>query len=150
MAAEPKAMIHRWFDEVWNQGRLETIDELFAEESVAHGLGEGGRMVRGPAAFKPLVQNLRAAMPDLHIGVEDIVVDGDRAAFRVVLQGTHTGDGLGVPPSGRPVRVAGMVMVRFENGRIMEGWNSWDQLGLLQQIGAVPEPGREDRFLSRA
>lgn len=149
MPVDASAVIHRWFEEVWNQGRLETIDELFGEDSVAHGLGEGGAVVRGPAAFKPLVLNLRGALPDLHISVEDILADGDRAAFRVVLEGTHRGDGLGVPPSGRRVRISGIIMVRFVEGRIMEGWNSWDQLGLLQQIGALPAPERADRFLER-
>jgi steroid delta-isomerase-like uncharacterized protein len=150
MAFDPKAIIHRWFDEVWNQGRLETIDELFSPDSVAHGLGEAEAVVRGPDAFKPFVLNLRQSIPDIHIDVEDIIMEGDRAAFRVLLQGTHQGAGLGVPPSGRRVRVKGIIMVRFAGGRIMEGWNSWDQLGLLQQIGAAPGPGTADRFLARS
>ena len=149
MPANAKATIHRWFEEVWNQGRLETIDELFPADSVAHGLGEGNAVVRGPEAFKPFVRNLREAIPDIHIRVEDIIAEGDRAAVRVVLEGTHRGPGLGVAPGGRPVRVSGIIIVRFAGDKIVEGWNSWDQLGLLQQIGAIPAPERTDRFLTR-
>jgi steroid delta-isomerase-like uncharacterized protein len=150
MATDAKALVHRWFEEVWNQGRMETIDELFPADGVAHGLGEGGTVVRGPDAFKPLVRNLRGSIPDIHISVEDVIMEGDRVAFRVVLEGTHKGEGLGVPPSGRRVQVKGIIMLRIADGQIKEGWNSWDQLGLLQQIGAMPAPEKTDRFLRRS
>ena len=148
MAADVKAIVHRWFEEVWNQGRMETIDEMFPPRGVAHGLGESEAPVRGPDAFKPFVRNIRESIPDLHISVEDIITEGDKTAFRVVLEGTHRGDGLGVAAPGRRVRVKGIVMLRLEDGQIVEGWNSWDRLGLLQQIGALPTPA-EDRFLER-
>jgi predicted ester cyclase len=64
----------------------------------------------------------------------------------VVLEGRHTGDALGVPATGRRVRVAGITISRIVNGQIVEGWNSWDQLGLLRQIGALPGPDTSDRF----
>jgi predicted ester cyclase len=67
-----------------------------------------------------------------------------------MLEGTHQGDGLGVAPTGRRVRVAGIVMARIEDGKIVEAWNNWDQLGLLRQIGAMPGNESGDRFLARA
>jgi steroid delta-isomerase-like uncharacterized protein len=146
MQTDPKSLVHRWFDEVWNQGREETIDELFGEDGVAFGLGAGEAPVYGPAGFKVFWRNIRAALPDVQISVEDTVAEGDKVATRVVLQGTHQGEGLGVKPAGRRVRIAGIVLVQFADGRIIRGWNSWDQLGLLQQLGALPSAG--DRFLA--
>src|SRR5215471_10684929 len=145
MRTDPKALVHRWFDEVWNQGREETIDELFSEDGVALGLGIGDAPVHGPAGFKVFWRNIRAALPDVHISVEDTVVEGDKVVVRVVLTGSHQGDGLGVAPTGRRVQIAGIILVQFADGRITRGWNSWDQLGLLQQLGAIPST--HDRFL---
>jgi steroid delta-isomerase-like uncharacterized protein len=146
METDAKSLVHRWFEEVWNQGREATIDELFGEESVALGLGAGEAPVYGPAGFKVFWRNIRAALPDVRISVEDTVAEADKVAARVVLEGTHRGEGLGVPPTGHRVKIAGIVLVQIVNGRITRGWNSWDQLGLLQQLGALPSAG--DRFLA--
>src|SRR4051794_18016914 len=101
-------LIRRWFEEVWNQGRESTIDELLAPNAIVHGLGDGDVKLRGPEEFKPLVRNLRGSIPDVHITVEDTVAEGDRVMARVLLQGTHTGPGLGVVPTGQKVSVAGI------------------------------------------
>ena len=148
MSHEPHTLVHRWFAEVWNQGREETVDELFAANGIAHGLGEGDADARGPAAFKIFLHNMRSALPDVHIRIEDTIVQGDKAVVRVVLKGTHHGEGLGLPPTGRRVSISGIVIVRVANDQIVEGWNNWDQLGLLQQLGAIPAPEACDRFLS--
>ena len=149
MSERNKAIVHRWFDEVWNEGREATIDELFSGAGVAHGLGDSDLDVRGPAEFKPFVANIRGSIPDVHIRVEDILAEDDRVAVRITLEGTHAGNGLGVPPTGRKVRIQGVVIVRIVDGQIVEGWNSYDQLGLLRQIGALPGTGERDRFLNR-
>jgi|KBSSwiStaDraftv2_1062776.scaffolds.fasta_scaffold1785410_1 steroid delta-isomerase-like uncharacterized protein len=146
--ADPKSVVQRWFDEVWNKGREASIDEMFAAEGVAHGLGQGEADVRGPDGFKSFWRNMRAALPDVQIHIRDMVVEGERVAVRVVLEGTHAGDGLGTKATNRRVQVAGIVIVRIVDGRIVEGWNSWDQLGLLQQLGGLPSP-ETDRFLAR-
>jgi predicted ester cyclase len=80
--------------------------------------------------------------------IEDIMADDDRVTVRLTVVGTHTGGNLGVAPTGRKVRIEGIVIVRIANGQIIEGWNSWDQLGLLRQIGALPAAGSSDRFTS--
>jgi len=121
---------------------------LFAEGDVAYGLGDGEAEVRGPAQMKPFVRNLRGTLPDLQISIQDIMAEEDKVMVRVLLEGTHSGSGLGVPPSGRKIRVAGIVVIRISKGQFVEGWNSWDQLGLLRQIGALPVTEGEDRFLS--
>ena len=143
-----KILVRRWFQEVWNEGREKSIDELFAVDGVAHGLGDTETDVRGPAQLKPFVRNLRGALPDIQISIEDIAAEGDKVVVRLLVTGTHTGNGLGVPPTGRPVRIAGIVLVRVSGGQLVEGWNSWDQLGLLRQIGALPAAGGQDQFLA--
>jgi steroid delta-isomerase-like uncharacterized protein len=141
-------IVRRWFEEVWNQGCEASIDELFTADGVAHGLGDSEQDVHGPDEFKPFVANIRGALPDAHISIDDILEDGDRIAVRVTLQGTHTGPGLGVPPTGRKVSIQGIIIMRLVDGLIREGWNSYDQLGLLRQIGALPGAGNHDTFLS--
>jgi len=134
-AEKNKALMQRWFDEVWNQGRVESVDALFAEEGITHGLGEAGVEVRGPAAFKTFLHRLRGAFPDIHFTVEDALAEGDRVAVRWRARMTHRGDQLGLPASGRQAEVTGMSIVRIADGKIAEGWNNWDMLGLMQQIG---------------
>ena len=148
MTETNKALVRRWFKEVWNEGRESTIDDLFAESGVAHGLGDREAEVRGPAQLKPFVRNLRNSFPDIQITIHDIMAEEDKVMVRVLLEGTHSGSGLGVSPSGRRVRVAGIVVIRISNGQFVEGWNSWDQLGLLRQIGALPVTEGEDQFLT--
>jgi steroid delta-isomerase-like uncharacterized protein len=148
MSEANKSLVRRWFEEVWNQGREETIDELFAVSGVGYGLGDTEAALRGPAEFKPFVRNLRGGLPDIHMTIEDCIAEGDRVTVRITAEGTHKGGHLGVAPSGRRVHIEGIVVVRIENGQIVEGWNSWDQLGLLRQIGALPAQKGPDQFTS--
>jgi steroid delta-isomerase-like uncharacterized protein len=148
MAEDTKALLHRWFDEVWNQGSEATIDELLAPDAAIFGLGEDDTEVRGPAGFRQFFHNFRNSFPDMHMSIEDTVAQGDKAAVRVVMEGTHSGNGLGIQPTGRRVRVSGIVIVQSCAGKLIAGWNSWDQLGLLKQLGAIPTSGEPDRFLT--
>ena len=138
MSAENKAMCRRWFEEVWNQGRAATIDELLAPDAVVHGLGPDQH---GPDEFKPFYRQYRASFPDIHIHVDELVAEGDRVAVRWSGKATHKGDDLGFKATGRPVAFSGMVFVRVKDGRLVEGWNLFDQLGMLQQLGVVNLPG---------
>jgi steroid delta-isomerase-like uncharacterized protein len=148
MPLDPATVAHRWFEEAWNQGSEGAIDELSAERMIGHGLGEGGSDAVGRDDFRVFWRNLRSALPDLHVTVEDTVTQGEKVAIRIVLEATHSGEGLGIRPSNARVRVAGMVIARVVNGQIAEAWNNWDQLALLQQIGAIPTHQPSDRFLS--
>jgi predicted ester cyclase len=148
MSEANKALIQRWFEEVWNQGRESTIDELLAVDAVARGLSDTDVDLHGPVEFKPFVHNLRGSFPDIHITIEDSVAEGDKVMVRVRVDATHKGIGLGVAPTGRRVSIAGIVLVRIKGGQIVEGWNSWDQLGLLRQIGALPAAEGPDRFVA--
>jgi predicted ester cyclase len=80
--------------------------------------------------------------------IEDSIAEGDKVTVRITVEGTHKGGNLGVPPTGRRIRIEGIVVIRIANGQLVEGWNSWDQLGLLRQIGVLPAAGDPDRFTS--
>ena len=137
MSVEMVTFSHRWFDEVWNKGRESAIDEMLAPDAVLHGLAEGGAGLRGPEGFKPFFRSIRAAFPDIEIQVEDVVSEGDLLAIRYSATMTHAGPGFG-EPTNRKLAVTGMSFSRMRDGQIVEGWNNWDQLSLLQQMGAVP------------
>jgi steroid delta-isomerase-like uncharacterized protein len=146
MSEANKILVGRWFEEVWNQGREETIDELFAANGIGYGLGDTDVPTRGPAEFRVFASNLRGALPDIHMTIEDMMAEGDKVTVRITLEGTHKGGQLGVAPTGRRIHIQGIVVVRIANGQIVEGWNSWDQLGLLRQIGALPAQKGPDQF----
>jgi steroid delta-isomerase-like uncharacterized protein len=148
MSEANKQLVRRWFEEVWNQGQEETIDELFAAHGIGYGLGDTDAPVQGPAGIKPFVRNLRGALPDIHMKIEDSIAEGDKVTVRITVEGTHKGGQLGVAPTGRRIKIAGVVIIRIANGQLVEGWNSWDQLGLLRQIGALPAVAGPDRFTS--
>ncbi len=134
MSAENKAIVRRWFDEVWNQGRAETIDELFAADGVAHGLGPD---LHGPSEFKPFQASFRQGFPNLRIEIEDMVAEGDKVAYSWTATATHDGHLMGMAPTGKNSRFTGMGIVRVKDGRIVEGWNVFDQLTMFQQLGLV-------------
>ena len=136
MSVEMVAFSRSWFEEVWNKGRESAVDEMLAPDAVLHGLDEGGAGMRGPEGFKPFLRSIRAAFPDIHVTVEDVISEGDLFAIRYRATMTHAGPGFG-EPTNRQVAVTGMSFSRMRDGQIVEGWNNWDQLGLLRQIGAA-------------
>ena len=129
---------HRWFEEVWNQGRLSSIDELTAP----HATGKG--QVEHPVSldlseFRNFVLRWRAAFPDVRVTIEDCFSEGDKVVARWTAVMTHTGPFAGIPATNRKVSVSGISIQKIENARIIEGWDNWDQYGLLNQIGALPK-----------
>lgn len=131
MSDENRAIAHRWMQEVWNERREDVIDELMSDSAVGH--MEGGD-AHGPAGFKAVRAALLDAIPDLRIEIEDSVAEADRVVVRWHVTGTHHGAGLGIPPSGRPVSASGMTWFRFSNGKLAEGWDSWNLGGLLERL----------------
>lgn len=137
MTTASEAVMRRWFTEVWNEQRLDQIHELWAEGGVAYGLTEGGADdVHGPNEWQTLVENMLKEFEDFRIDVEDTVTEGEKVAVRWILTGTYVGDVLvaGVE-KGQQVRVVGMTMARVREGKIIEGWNVWDILGMIRQLG---------------
>ena len=138
MSEENKALVRRWFEEVWNKGRAEAINEMFAEDGVAHGLSDaGGESLRGPEGFRPFFRSFRDAFPDIEVVVEDVIAEGDKLAARCSVRAKHQGDTLGFRATGRPIEITGMTFARVRGGKIVEAWNNFDFMTLFQQLGAV-------------
>jgi predicted ester cyclase len=149
-ANENKATARRVSDEVFNQGNLSVVDELIAADYVLHDPGiPGGELrydpgvpggkLRGLEAFKEQwVSMLRTAFPDLRIVIEDQVAEGDKVASRYTGNGTHQGELRGFPPTNNRVEVTGTITSRFAEGKIVEEWNNFDSMGMMQQLGIVP------------
>jgi steroid delta-isomerase-like uncharacterized protein len=128
------AAMKRWFEEVWNQRRVETIHELVAPNCVIHGVSETGETLRGPGAFMVVYERLVNAFPDIHMTVEDCFGAGDRVVTRWSATMRHSGDGLGMKATGAPLELSGISMVRMADGKAVESWDQWDKLGMFKQI----------------
>lgn len=133
-----RTLAKRWMEEVWNQRRVETIDELLLPQSIGH--MEGGE-VRGPAQFKVVRASLLETFPDLRVIVEDTVADGDHVVVRWRVTGTHRGAALGFPATGREVNFRGMTWMTFHDGALVEGWDAWNQGALYQDLQTTPPRG---------
>ena len=125
--------------EAVNSGNLDVFHELFAATVVDH--DPASDQGSGPEGFIHFFTGFRAAFPDLKIAVEQLVADDDNVAIAYTITGTHQGDFLGIPATGRQIKARGVQIARFENGQIVERWGSSDQLGILQQIGVDPIAG---------
>jgi steroid delta-isomerase-like uncharacterized protein len=136
MSEANKEVLRRWFDEVWNKGRAEAIDEMFAEHGRAHGLGDDDSVI-GPTEFKQFYATFRGAFPDMVVVIDDMVAEGDKVAVRCSVRGKHTGDSLGFAATQTPVGFTGMVIVRIENGKIVEAWNNFDFMAMNRQLGVI-------------
>jgi predicted ester cyclase len=133
-----RATLERMFEEVINQGRMEVADELFAEDFVDHGpLGD----MHGRETFKAMVQQWRAAVPDVHCVVSDVFGEGDMCGWLVRTTGTHTGEGFPFPPTGKPFETVSANIGRFRDGMAAEHWSEQGMLAFLGQIGVLPPMG---------
>jgi len=127
----PATIARRWFDEVWNRRDDAAIDELMAPESYGH--VEGGD-VTGPAEFRRMRDMFFSALPDVGIELEDVLANGDRVAVRWRAVGTHTGDGFGFPATRQSVNVRGTTWLVIRDGKLVEGWDTWNLGGLLESL----------------
>jgi steroid delta-isomerase-like uncharacterized protein len=140
---ENRALIQRFVDKVFNRGNLDVVDEIYAPVYVGHTAGFP-EQTSGPEGVKEFVGLYRSAFPDLHTTIEDIVTEGDKVAYRWTAVGTHQGELLGVPPSSNRMEITGITIERIEDGRIVETYNNFDQLGMMRQIGAMPAPEQSE------
>ncbi len=135
-----KAILQRIYEEVFSQGKLDRIDELVAPDAIEHEVVPGLEGATGPQALREFTRAFRAAFPDLKVTAEDWITEGDKVVARFTLTGTHRGEFLGMPPSGKTIKIEGIDIVRVANGKLVEHWGSTDNLGLMEQLGALPEP----------
>jgi steroid delta-isomerase-like uncharacterized protein len=134
MSDQNKMMTRRIIEEVFTHGRYEALNEIIAPQFVTHDPaipmdGKGPNVVRGVAEM------MRTAFPDLRMMVEDQVAERDRVMTRWTARGTHRGPFMGKSATNRAVKISGVTVDRFENGKIVEAWINWDSAGLMQQLG---------------
>jgi steroid delta-isomerase-like uncharacterized protein len=134
-AAENKALVRRFYEEVWDKGNLEVCDEVFAEEYVRHDL-RPTEPAPGPEGQKQIAADFRSAFPDLRVEVDILVAEDDCVVGRWTASGTHRGPWGPVEPTGRRVTFSAVNIFRFENGKVAEIWNHRDDLGLREQVGS--------------
>lgn len=134
-----KATAQRWLEEGFNAHNPDGFDDYFAPDVVNHALPPD--MPNGAEGTKMFAGMFFNAFPDIVLTFEHVVAQGDRLALHWSATGTHRGDLMGIPPTGREVQLQGVAIDRFENGRSVEHWEIMDQLGLMVQLGVVPAPG---------
>jgi steroid delta-isomerase-like uncharacterized protein len=131
-----KLLAQRVWEEVWHQGQLSRIDDLFTTDFVRH--DPGGREPQGTEQNRQFIGSLRAAFPDVHYTVEDQIAEGDKVVVRYRFRGTHLGAFQGMPPTGKQVTYTGILIYRIVDGKIAEQWTEFDLLGFLRQLGVLP------------
>jgi steroid delta-isomerase-like uncharacterized protein len=141
MSEGNKNVVRRLFEEVWNKGNLQVTDELFTPNYHHHDASTPD-VGRGPESEKKRATLYRAAFPDLRLTIEDLIAEGETVMARWSCRGTHKGDLSGIAPTGKQINISGVSIARFANGKMAEGWVNWDALGMMQQLGVVPEVGK--------
>lgn len=134
-----KALARRFTLEHNQAGYMASFAELLAPGCLVHEFLPGLPEVMDRQGYNQFIATFRSALPDIHNSVEDIIAEGDKVVVRWTGYGTHTGEPLmGVPAAGRSLIAHGTYILRFSNGQIAEVWNNWDNLNVMQQLGALP------------
>ncbi|MGA9511503.1 MAG: ester cyclase [Candidatus Sulfotelmatobacter sp.] len=139
-ASDNISLMKRWYREVWQERKNDTIYELLAPNAVLTGTNGPKKQIRGPEQFAAFAEQIRSAFSDTQIVVEDAFGIDDKVVARWSATMIHSGNGLGVPATGKPVKITGISIARIANGKIAEGWDNWDRLAMLEQIGAYSPP----------
>ena len=136
MPEDVKELCRRFYDGI-NEGRLEVVDELVADDFVDHSALPG--TPPGREGAKVFVRVFHEGFPDLSLTNEDIIGEGGKVVHRYILRGTHEGEFMGIPPTGNRIEVHGIDELRVSDGKIVERWGQVHQLGLLQQLEVLPQ-----------
>ena len=141
MSSENRAIVLRLYQEIWNKRSLEVISELVSPSHALHGPNFSGSAI-GPEAYAGQVALFLAAFPDLRFAIEDTVAENDKVVACWAISGTHKGEFMGVPATGKRITIDGMTIHHIAGGKIMDSFSNWDALGFMQQIGVVAAPGQ--------
>jgi steroid delta-isomerase-like uncharacterized protein len=136
-----KAMVRRFWEEVFNGRKLSLIDEIFTADWVYHGVG--GLKVYGPEGLKQFLTEYYNAFPDMQVKVENLIAEGDKVVSHMTSRGTHKGELMGIAPTGKQVTVPVICISRFVDDKIGEDWEIIDLFGMLQQLDVIPSPGHK-------
>ncbi len=143
-AEENKENARRLLEEAFGQGKTEVLDEVLDPNFVCWDPNSEAGEIRGAETFRGEIEYFRNAVPDLTYTVEDQVAEGERVVTRWRAAGTHEGEFFGVPGTGKRIEMSGIQIDRFdENGKMVEEWPEYDLLGVMRQMGAIPEPEQE-------
>jgi steroid delta-isomerase-like uncharacterized protein len=138
---ENKNLVRRWW-EALNQGNaLDIIDEVYASDYVLHDPSVT-EPVRGVQGVREFITSVVTGFPDARYTIENLVAEGDKVVQHISTQGTHQGEFQGIPATGKPVAIWAMVISRIENNKIVEEWQLFDALGMMQQMGVIPKEGQ--------
>ena len=138
---DPKKVMNRFVEELWNKRRLDVADAIFAKDCVTHQLRSGmptDAVPRGPQAMKEHVAGWIASFPDLRFSIEQMLSEGDRVVMQLLMEGTHQDAWLGIPASGKKLQIRMFTVHRVVLGKIVEDWVLVESLGIFQQLGVVP------------
>ncbi len=139
-----EAVIRRLIDEAWNQGKMDVVDELMADNFIHHDPTDPSRQSRED--YKRWVTETRNALPDFKVTIDDMFSSGEQVATRWTVHGTHQGELVSpmgnIPASGNHVTINGITIGRFQDGKMVEDWHHADTLGFMMQLGAIPAPGQ--------
>jgi predicted ester cyclase len=138
---ENKAIFRRFIEEVWNKGNLAVADELFALNAVSP---SAPQLPPGPEGVKIITTMFRSAFPDFHMRIEDLIAEGDKVVARFTESGTHTGEFMGIAPTGKRVEFTEIGILRIVAGKVIESWYETDMLGLMQRLGTIPPIGQNE------
>ena len=136
---ENKSLAFRFWEEIWNQGNLDAADQIVSSDFLLY-LPTNPEPLHGPEGLKQWATVVGTAFPDKHFSIEDVIAEGNSVVTRWLLRGTHNGDFMAIPPTGKQVTMSGISIFRIADGKIVEDRAAEDTLNLLQQVGAIPEP----------
>ena len=139
MSEQNKTVVRRLIDELWNKGNLQVADEIIAP-TYQHHDPSSPDFGKGPESEKKRVNHYRTAFHDFRLNIEDLYAEGETVVARWSCRGVHNGDLNGIAPTNKQFAITGVTICRFDHGKIVEGFVNWDALGLMRQLGVVPEP----------
>jgi steroid delta-isomerase-like uncharacterized protein len=148
MSADPKSIVRRLYEEVWNKRKIHLMGELVSPSHALHGPNVYDSSI-GPEAYKRQVALLVAGFPDFHFTIEDMVTEQDKVVVCWTLSGTHKGEYMGTPATNKKVSVEGITIHHTANGRIMDSHTSWDMWGMMRQLGVVKGLGQPQSASAR-
>jgi steroid delta-isomerase-like uncharacterized protein len=148
MSMENKTIVRRLYEEVWNERKLEVVDELVSPSHALQDTIVSGSQV-GPGLYRRRVVEFMTGFPDICFTMEDTIAEGEKVVVSWIFSGTHKGEFMEIPATGRKVSVEGITIHHIRNGKILDSYARWDALGLMRQLGVIPAQGRTKEAASK-
>jgi len=137
-AEQHKRLLQRWVEVAWNSGNLAIADEVYSADYLLH---DPAGPIQGTEALKQFLTVFRTGYPDIHATIEEMIAEGDKVVWRYTVRGTHLGEFMGIAPTGKSITLTGILISRFVGDMVVEDWNNYDALGMMQQLGVIPSMG---------